>query len=168
MIIKKFTHQNLLFLLLASAVFALAGAYISQYIFGLQPCQLCFWQRKPFFAIIILAILFLIIPRLKNYQKLAIQIAVLLLLINAAIAFYHTGVEQKWFKGLDSCVAISPNTNSLEDLKLTLEKTKAVRCDQPQFIFLHLSMASWNMIYCLLAAFSSCFVLRLIKTKNDY
>ena len=86
---------------------------------------------------------------LKKYQKLAIQIAVLLLIINSAIAFYHTGVEQKWFKGLDSCATTSINSDSLEDLKLALEKTQAVRCDQPQFIFLGLSMAAWNVIYCL-------------------
>jgi disulfide bond formation protein DsbB len=102
MITKQFTPQHLLLLLIASAVFALGSAYISQYVFGLQPCPLCFWQRKPFFAIIIVAVLFLIIPMLKKYQKLAIQIAVLLLIINSAIAFYHAGVEQKWFKGLGS------------------------------------------------------------------
>jgi disulfide bond formation protein DsbB len=149
MITKQFTPQHLLLLLIASAVFALGSAYISQYVFGLQPCPLCFWQRKPFFAIIIVAVLFLIIPMLKKYQKLAIQIAVLLLIINSAIAFYHAGVEQKWFKGLDSCATTSINSNSLEDLKLALEKNKAVRCDQPQFIFLGLSMAAWNVIYCL-------------------
>ena len=167
MMTKKFTYQNLLFLLLVSAVFALFGAYISQYFLDMQPCQLCFWQRKPFFIIIILAILFLTIGQLKNYQKLAIQIAILLLLINAAIAFYHSGVEQKWFEGLDSCSPPAIQINNVEDLKLALEKTKVARCDQPQFMFLNLSMASWNVIYCLLAASFACFALRKIKTNHD-
>ncbi|MES2677758.1 MAG: disulfide bond formation protein B [Pseudomonadota bacterium] len=167
MITKKFTYQNLLFFLLLTSIFALLGAYISQYIFGMQPCQLCFWQRKPFFAIIILAVLFLMISSLKNYQKLAIWLAILLLLINAAIAFYHSGVEQKWFAGLDSCSMPEMQINNVEDLKLALEQTKAVRCDQPQFMFLKLSMASWNFIYCLLAASFSYCALRIIKNKND-
>ncbi len=167
MINKKFTLQNLLFSLLAASVFALALAYISQYFLGFQPCHLCFWQRKPFWIIIVLAAVFLAIPRLKKYQNLAIKIAVLLLLINAGIAFYHAGVEKKWFKGLESCAVFSsPNSNNpttLEDLKRELENSKIVRCDQPQFIFLGISMAGWNMIYCLFAAFFTCLGLRQYK-----
>ncbi len=149
MIIKNLNQKHLLIFLLLASIAALSGAYISQYIFGMQPCQLCFWQRKPFWAIIVLTSLFLIIPHLKKYQNWGIKIAVLLLLINAGIAFYHTGVEQKWFKGLDSCTSISSQPTNLEDLKMALEKTKAVRCDTPQFIFLGLSMAAWNVVYCL-------------------
>jgi disulfide bond formation protein DsbB len=146
---KKFTHQNLLFILLIASIIALSGAYISQYVFGMQPCQLCFWQRKPFFAIIILAGLFLSIPTLKKYQNWGIKIGVLLLLINAGIAFYHSGVEQKWFKGLDSCTSVVSEPSNLDELIISLEKTKAVRCDTPQFVFLNLSMAAWNVVYCL-------------------
>ena len=149
MIIKNLNQKQLLIFLLFASIFALSGAYISQYIFGMQPCQLCFWQRKPFWAIIILASLFLTIPYLKKYQNWGIKIAVFLLLINAGIAFYHTGVEQKWFQGLDSCSATTIKNDSLEDLKMALANTKAVRCDTPQFIFLHLSMAAWNVFYCL-------------------
>jgi disulfide bond formation protein DsbB len=147
--ITNLNQKHLLIFLFAASVFALFGAYISQYIFGLQPCQLCFWQRKPFFIVIILAGLFLAIPGLKKYQNSAIKIAALLLLINAAIAFYHAGVEKKWFEGLDSCSIVSDQSDSLEDLKIALENTRAVRCDQPQFIFLGLSMAGWNALYCL-------------------
>jgi len=147
--IENLNQKHLLIFLLTASIFALSGAYISQYLFGMQPCQLCFWQRKPFWIVIVLASVFLAIPNLKKYQNWAIGIVVLLLLVNAGIAFYHTGVEQKWFKGLDSCSSISEQPTSLEDLKLALEQTKAVRCDKPQFVFLHLSMATWNMLYCL-------------------
>lgn len=148
-ILDKGAHKNILFLLLIACIFALVLAYISQYVFDMQPCQLCLWQRKPFFAIIGLSSLFLIIPQLKNYQNLVVKTCVILLVINSVIAFYHAGVEKKWFAGLDSCLTANLNVDNLEDLKLALEKTKAVRCDKPQFIFLGLSMASWNMLYCL-------------------
>jgi disulfide bond formation protein DsbB len=147
--IKNLNQTHLLTFLLIASILALSGAYISQYFFGMQPCQLCFWQRKPFWIIIILASVFLVIPNLRKYQNWGIKIVVLLLLINAGIALYHTGVEQKWFKGLESCSSISEQPTSLEDLKLALKKTKAVRCDKPQFAFLHLSMAAWNVLYCL-------------------
>ena len=146
---QKLTPKHLLIFLFSAAIFALFLAYVSQYVFGLQPCELCFWQRKPFFAIIAVVASFLVIPPLKKHQNLAIKIAVFLLLINAIIAFYHAGVEQKWFKGLDSCSSTASQPETLEELKLSLEKTKSVRCDQPQFIFLGLSMAGWNVLYCL-------------------
>lgn len=146
---KIFTSRNLLIFLTLSSIFALIFAYISQYVFGLQPCELCFWQRKPFFAIIILSAIFLTIPQLKKFQNLAIKISLLLLLINSAIAFYHAGVEKKVFKGLSSCASNLENITKIEDLKLALEKTKSVRCDKPQFVLLGISMAGWNFIYCL-------------------
>jgi len=152
---KLVTNNPLAFFLLA-ATLALAIAYISQYFFGLQPCQLCLWQRKPFFAIIIVAGLFLAIPKLKKYQNWGVRIAVLLLLVNSALAFYHNGVEKKWFHGLDSCATSFKDPSSLEELKLALETTKAVRCDVPQFVFLGISMAGWNVLYCLgLISFAS-------------
>ena len=35
----------------------LAGAYVSQYGFGLYPCELCWWQRYPHFAAVALALI---------------------------------------------------------------------------------------------------------------
>ena len=34
----------------------LAGAYVSQYGFGLFPCEMCWWQRWPHFAALALAL----------------------------------------------------------------------------------------------------------------
>lgn len=161
--IKKLTHKNLLIILASLSSLALVMAYISQYFFGLQPCHLCLWQRKPFFIIIVIAIVFLLIPQLSKYKKLAIQISVVLLIANTALAFYHAGVEKKIFKGLDSCSTESMNIQNLEELELNISKTSVVRCDQPQFIFLGISMAGWNALYCLSLAGSVFYGLTRIK-----
>ena len=34
----------------------LAGAYLSEYGFGLFPCEMCWWQRYPHFAAVLLAL----------------------------------------------------------------------------------------------------------------
>ncbi|MFT6333179.1 MAG: disulfide bond formation protein DsbB [Lentimonas sp.] len=149
---KKITPRNLLIFLLAAAAAALLGAYISQYFFDLQPCQLCLWQRKPFFGIITISAIFLIIPFLKKHQHFAVKAALLLLLINAAIAFYHAGVEKKYFKGLSSCSGIMQTPHNLDELIIFLEKASIVPCNEPQFMFLEISMAGWNFIYCLIIA----------------
>ncbi len=140
------TEKKSLILLLCAAIFALVSAYISQFVFDYQPCILCLYQRTPFFAVIALSSLSLIT---KKFQKIAVIFCVIFLTINFGIASYHVGVEQKIFAGPTTCA--SPNLNDfddLEDLRIALEKTKAVRCDEPQFFFLGLSMAAWNAIYC--------------------
>ncbi len=166
MLNKIISSRNILIILFSLSSFALISAYIAEYFFGLAPCQLCLWQRVPFFAIIIFSGLFLIIPFLKKYQNLAVKITILLLVINAGIAFYHSGVERKIFKDLVSCASNTETPDNLEDLALMLEHTKAVPCDKPQFVFLYLSMAEWNFIYCLGLAILTIIAYRISKPQN--
>ena len=35
----------------------LGGAYVGQYVYGLYPCEMCWWQRYPHFAALALALL---------------------------------------------------------------------------------------------------------------
>ncbi len=139
-----------LIFLLTSSIFALTFAYISQFGFDLQPCILCLYQRKPFFAIIALATIAIVFFKSEKSKKVAFFFCIFLLLINVGIATYHVGVEQKIFQGPTTCS--SENLNDLEnldELRDALMKTKAIRCDVPSFVFLGLSMAAWNVIFCL-------------------
>ena len=151
MIKIDFSHKNLLILLGLSSFFALLGAYIAQFGFNLQPCILCLHQRKPFFAIIAITLLALFIFKTSKYQRLALFACFILLISNIVIAGYHVGVEQKIFKGPTSC-SVSQDLNditNIEDLEKALAKTSAVKCSEPAFVFLKISMAGWNVIYCL-------------------
>lgn len=131
-----------------SSLVALVSAYISEFIFNFQPCILCYYQRKPFFAILfVVAMVFW----LKKFHKIGAIFCAILFLSNAVIAFYHSGVEQKFFKGPTTCS--SENLNNITDLKefeMAILSTKAVKCDEPQFYFLNLTMANWNFIYSLI------------------
>lgn len=161
----NFRQNQILFFLILASVFALLLAYISQYFFGLQPCNLCLYERKPFFAVIAICLLILVFFREKKAKKFAIFLSMFFLLINAAIAIYHTGIEQKIFKLSESCNSTIPeNYNSIEELKQLLANAPLARCDEPQFFFLGLSMASWNIFYCLGLFFTTLFLYR--KTKS--
>lgn len=136
--------------LLTSSILALVFAYISQFGFDLQPCILCLYQRKPFFAIIALATIAVVFFKSEKSKKIAFFFCIFFLLINVGIATYHVGVEKKIFQGPTTCS--SENLNNLEnldELRDALMKTKAIRCDVPSFVFLGLSMAAWNVIFCL-------------------
>jgi len=140
----------LIFLALAS-IFGLTFAYISQYVFGYEPCILCLYQRKPFFAIIAAALIGVAFFKSEKSRKITFFICIALLAINCSIAFYHVGVEQKIFAGPTTCSS-STNLNDITDLaelEAAFMKTKAIRCDEPTFFLLGLSMAVWNFIFCL-------------------
>ena len=148
--LKKLSLNHILFFLLIASTTALIAAYISQYVFDYQPCILCLYQRKPFFAIILLAASALLFSKHLKAKKIIFFLCLSLLATNFAIAFYHSGVEQKIFQGLSTCSSESLNDfENIADLEAALANTKAARCDQPSFFFLGLTMAAWNMIFCL-------------------
>ena len=152
--------KTLILLALASAS-ALTLAYISQFVFEYQPCILCLYQRKPFFAIIAASVLCLIFFKSEKSKKITFLCCVGFLLINCAISFYHVGVEKKIFQGPTTCTSTNlEEINNLEDLKIAMMKTKAIRCDEPSFVFLGLSMAAWNFLYCSFLAFSGLLLYR--------
>lgn len=141
------------FFLLSSSVFSLAAAYIAQYGFDLKPCILCLYQRLPYAGVIVLSLLSVFLVKHYKIVTAIYILSVIFLLIGAGIAFYHVGVEHKWFAGPDVCAGQGGETpKTLEEMRAQLIGTKAVRCDQPQFIFLTLSMAGWNMLWALFLA----------------
>jgi len=157
------TKAALVFLIIAS-VTALIFAYISQFGFDLQPCILCLYQRKPFFAIIALASLAIVFFKTEKQQKIALFLCAIFLLINVGIASYHVGVEKKIFRGPSTCS--SQNLDGIDDLKkleAAIFATKAIRCDEPSFVFLTLSMAAWNVVYCISLLITT---LTLFRRKN--
>ncbi len=161
---KGHEEKKIIFFLLTTSFLALFLAYISQYIFGFEPCILCIYQRIPFFTIFFLSVIILFLKQKKIY-KFYILLSLLALLINILLAFYHSGVEKKIFVGPANCSSSNLNSaESLEELEKIILKTKAVRCDEPQFYVLKLSMANWNLIYCLVI-----FILlsKSILTKNQ-
>lgn len=157
--LKKITNKNLLIFLLIASSTALVFVYASQYIFGLQPCPLCFYQRKPFLAIVAVSAMTLTYFKSEKSKRIALYLSTFLLVINFFIATYHSGVEKKIFRGPTTCSSENlKGLNNLEELEQALLETKAVRCDEPDFFFLKLSMANWNALYCLGLLFYIAFV----------
>jgi disulfide bond formation protein DsbB len=132
---------------------ALAIAFTAQWGFGLQPCDLCLWQRWPYVAAIAFGIIALA-TRTRRGMVVMLQLAGLAFLVTAGIGVFHAGVEWHWWAGLPSCSA-QPAATSLEALRNQLLAAPIVRCDEPAFVFLGLSMAGWNVLYAVVAALFS-------------
>ena len=91
----EFAHW--LALLLPAAL--LAGAYGSQYIGGLYPCEMCWWQRYPHFAAVGIATVAFLVGN-TGYRRALVALAALAIATSGLIGGFHAGVEYGWWEGL--------------------------------------------------------------------
>ena len=115
----------------------LGGAYISQYIFGLFPCEMCWWQRWPHFAALLIAGLsFFIAP-----QRVWVALAGLAMITSGLIGGFHAGVEYGWWEGITGCATI-PSAVDIMDVN----SAPLVRCDVAPWDLFGISLAGWNFL----------------------
>ena len=123
----------------------LGGALGSQYLGGLYPCEMCYWQRWPHGAAIVLAALAFTGPAPSARSVLLTRLAALAIAVSGAIGVYHAGVEAGIFEGFTTCTALAKGASPADLLK-QITQAPLIRCDQVQFRFLGISMAGWNAI----------------------
>ena len=124
----------------------LGGALFSQYVGGLYPCEMCYWQRWPHGAAILLALGALFSPIQAPRTRPLVLLAALAIAVSGGIGVFHAGVEMGWWEGVTHCTATG--ASSLEDIL----SVPLIRCDQVQWDFLGISMAGWNAILSLVGA----------------
>ena len=139
----------MLALALASAAAPLF-ARASEGIWGIAPCELCTWQRVPYWVAAALALAAALLPRARRPLAL---LAVLAVLASGAIAAFHIGVEQGWWPSpLAGCQAPrSTGGASVDDLMRSLAAAPSKPCDAPTYLVpgLPISMAGMNLLYAL-------------------
>ena len=123
----------------------LGGAMGSQYLGGLHPCEMCYWQRWPHAAAIMLAALAFTAPAASARSRTLVLLAAGAIAVSGAIGVYHAGVEVGVFEGVTTCTAL-PAGGSTADLLKQITSAPVIRCDQVQWSFLGISMAGWNAI----------------------
>ena len=143
-------------LALLTPLVLLGGAYISQYGFGLPPCEMCWWQRYPHFAAIVLALLAFLRPP----GKALIALAAVAITISGVIGAFHAGVEYGWWQGLTACT-VTPGSGAGDPLEAIL-KAPLVRCDVAPWSLFGISLAGWNF----LLSGASAIVIALLLAKG--
>lgn len=131
--------------LLAPALL-LGGAYVSQYGFGLYPCEMCWWQRYAHFAALPFALLAFLLPR----RKWPIALAALAVLASGLIGLFHAGVEYGWWQGLTACSA-TPGGGGGDPLEAIMN-APIISCNVPQWTLLGISLAGFNFLISVAAA----------------
>jgi disulfide bond formation protein DsbB len=131
----------------------LAGAFGSQYLGGLVPCEMCWWQREAHMVALVAAGLSFTAPVSSSRSRNLVLVAALAIAVSGAIGVYHAGVEARIFEGFTQCTALGLSKGaSTEELLSQITHAPLVRCDEVQFRFLGISMAGWNAILSLSGA----------------
>ncbi|RGP41841.1 hypothetical protein BPTFM16_02150 [Altererythrobacter insulae] len=126
-------------LALAVPALLLGGAYLSQYGFGLYPCEMCWWQRYPHFAALGLAFLSFLAPP----RRVWIGLAGLAIFVSGAIGGFHAGVEYGWWEGLTACSsAVATDVDPME----AIMNAPIIRCDAAPWDLFGVSLAGWNFL----------------------
>jgi len=132
-------------LIAAASAGALGLAYIAQYGFALWPCNLCWGQRAPYALTLVFALIAMTPGVDAPTRRQVALMCAALFLFNAGLAFYHVGVEQKWWLGPEECVG-RPMDFSMQDLASALTQTGRTGCDEVAFSLFGISMAGYNAI----------------------
>ena len=137
----------------------LGGALGSQYLGGLHPCEMCYWQRWAHGAAVAAAALAFTAPAESSRSRNLTLLAALAITISGIIGVYHAGVEAKIFEGFTQCTALATGGSTADMLK-QITAAPLVRCDQVQWSFLGISMAGWNAVLSLGGAGVIAFLIR--------
>ena len=134
---NKFILKSILLI----SIFSLLAAYFIEYILNYKPCNLCIFERIPYFASSVVIILNLYA---KRFEKFTFGILSIIFAIGAIISFYHFGIEQGFFEESFVCISDDKINNlAKEDLLKSLQKT-TVSCKQVDFKLIGLSLATIN------------------------
>ena len=127
----------------------LGGAHAFERIGMMAPCPLCLRQREVYWAAIAMAVTGLALWRMRPSDQFITALNVLMGMVfitGAVVAFYHAGVELKFWEGPAGCSA-TPSSNSVveTDLLSALGKPMATgNCGEVPWSLLGISMAGWN------------------------
>ena len=137
--LKKENYLQILFIL---SILVLAIAYIIQYIFGYQPCNLCKIERIPYGLAIIILVLF------YNFRKDQIFYSILLLLVfgfSFLVSIYHFGIEQGIISESTICVSKNLDLITKEDILSSLQELR-LSCKDVAFTILGFSLTFYNIL----------------------
>lgn len=148
-------------LAIAVPALLLGGAYISQFVFGLFPCEMCWWQRYPHFLALVLGLLAAFTPQAWiGFKRTLIMLAALAILSSGLIGGFHAGVEYNWWDGITGCATnVAKGGSALENIM----NAPIVRCDVAPWSLLGISLAGWNFLISVSAA---CGILVLLTRRK--
>ena len=126
---------------------ALISAYFIEYILGHQPCDLCVYERIPYFLAILIVLINYKYNKLEKYLILSLAI---IFLISTILSLYHLGIEQGFIQESLLCdLEKGANIVDKDEILKQLQQ-KSISCKDVTFKLFGLSLTNYNIIISLL------------------
>jgi len=126
---------------------ALISAYFIEYILGHQPCNLCVYERIPYFLAILIVLINHKYNKLEKYLILSLAI---IFLIATILSLYHLGIEQGFIQESLLCdLEKGANIVDKDEILKQLQQ-KSISCKDVTFKIFGLSLTNYNIIISLL------------------
>jgi len=126
---------------------ALISAYFIEYILGHQPCDLCVYERIPYFLAILIVLINYKYNKLEKYLILSLAI---IFLIATILSLYHLGIEQGFIQESLLCdLEKGANIVDKDEILKQLQQ-KSISCKDVTFKVFGLSLTNYNIIISLL------------------
>jgi len=154
-----------LWILVATAVASLSMALGAEHLFKLEPCILCLYQRLPYVATGLLALLALKLPTDSPAIAPIVGLCAVIYLAGAGIAVYHTGVERHWW--VSGCTGATAGEISFDQMKAALGAKPEKSCDDVNWTLFGISMATYNAAFSFAMALASFIAARLIWKRHE-
>ncbi len=139
--------KNLFTVIFLISFIALVSAYFIEYILGHQPCNLCLYERIPYFLAILIVLINYKYNKLEKYIILSLAI---IFLIATILSLYHLGIEQGFIQESLLC-DLEKGANILDkDEILKQLQQKNISCKDVTFKIFGLSLTSYNIIISIL------------------
>ena len=126
---------------------ALISAYFIEYILGHQPCNLCVYERIPYFLAILIVLLNYKYNKLEKYLIISLAI---IFLIATILSLYHLGIEQGFIQESLLCDLEKGSNIVDKDEILKQLQQKSISCKDVTFKIFGLSLTNYNIIISLL------------------
>jgi disulfide bond formation protein DsbB len=153
------------FIAIMTPFLLLGGALVSQYVFGLHPCEMCMWQRWPHLVAIFFALDAIVLRARPSFSALLVVLAALAIGVSGSIGLFHAGVEYGWWQGLTAC-STTPIGGNAQDILNSIMATPLTRCDVAPWSLFGISLAGYNGILSL-AAMVAIFALLAKRRSAD-
>ena len=127
------------------------SAYFIEYALGYQPCNLCLYERVPYFlAILILLVNF----KYNKLEKHFIFFLIIIFFIATLLSLYHLGIEQGLIEESLLC-NLEKGKNIIDKNEILKQlQQKNISCKDVAFKIFGLSLTSFNIIISLLLTIS--------------
>ena len=145
------SKKKLFLIILLISFIALISAYFIEYVLGYQPCNLCLYERVPYFlAILILLVNF----KFKKLEKHFIFLLIIIFFIATLLSLYHLGIELGLIEESLLCNLEKGTNITNKDEILKQLQQKNISCKDVAFKIFGLSLTSFNIIISLLLTIS--------------